>query len=55
MSVGGIDREHDFYGFNVTDAIGDTVEAEVIHPSVTKTVTLVIGDPYLRVRYRARR
>lgn len=53
VSVAGIDREHDFYGFNVTDAAGDTVEAEIIHPSVTKTVRLVIGDPYLRVRYRA--
>ena len=53
VSVAGIDREHDFYSFNVTDAAGDTVGAEVIHPNITKTVTLVAGDPYLRVRYRA--
>jgi hypothetical protein len=53
VSVGGIDREHDYYSFNVLTASGNTVEAEVIHPSVTKTISLTLGDPYLKVLYEA--
>ncbi|UCF05173.1 MAG: T9SS type A sorting domain-containing protein [bacterium] len=53
VSVGGIDRENDFYSFNVTDPVGNTVGAEIVHPSVTKTVSLTLGYPYLKVQYRA--
>jgi hypothetical protein len=53
VSVAGIDREHETYTFNVTTATGGTVEAEIIHPSVTKTVSLTLGDPYLKVQYQA--
>jgi len=53
VSVGGIDREHDLYSFEVVTATGSTVEARIIHPTVTKTVSLTIGNPYLKVQYRA--
>jgi hypothetical protein len=52
VSVGGSDRENDFYGFEVVSASGNTVEARIVHPSVTKTVSLTLGDPYLKVQYR---
>ena len=53
VSVGGSDKEHEFYGFQVIASSGDTVQAKIAHPSVTKTVTLALGDPYLDVIYRA--
>lgn len=53
VSVGGVDREHDTYSFQVITATGGTVEAKIIHPSVTRTVSLTSGDPYLKVQYRA--
>ncbi|MFZ1946073.1 MAG: FlgD immunoglobulin-like domain containing protein [bacterium] len=52
VSVGGIDREHETYAFQVVTATGATVEARIIHSSVTRTVTLTSGDPYLKVQYR---
>ncbi|MGQ9604443.1 MAG: T9SS type A sorting domain-containing protein [bacterium] len=54
VSVGGIDREHDLYSFEVTSASGSTVSAKIIHPQVTKTVSLTLGDPYLKIQYRAK-
>ncbi|RLI07319.1 hypothetical protein DRO42_08250, partial [Candidatus Bathyarchaeota archaeon] len=54
VSVGGIDREHDLYSFDVITASGNTVEAKIYHPSITKTVSLSYGDPYLKVQYRAK-
>lgn len=54
VSVAGIDREHDFYSFEVISPTGSTVSAKIIHPAVTKTVSLALGDPYLKVQYRAR-
>jgi hypothetical protein len=53
VSVSGLDREHETYTFNVIEPSDITVEAEIIHPSVTKTVSLASGDPYLRVQYRS--
>jgi hypothetical protein len=53
VSVGGIDREHDLYGFEVTSGSGNTVSAKVKNASVTRTVSLTLGDPYLRVQYRS--
>jgi hypothetical protein len=53
VSVGGIDREHDLYSFQVVTASGSTVEARIIHPNVTRKVSLTLGDPYLKVQYRA--
>ncbi len=52
VSVGGIDREHDLYGFSIVTPAGNTVQAEITHANVTKTVTLTVGDPYLKVQYR---
>jgi hypothetical protein len=52
VSVGGIDREHEFYSFSVVTATGNTVEAEITHPNVTRAVTLTLGDPYLKAQYR---
>jgi hypothetical protein len=53
VSVGGIDREHEIYSFDVVTATGNTVEARIYHPSVSRTVFLSLGDPYLKVQYRA--
>jgi hypothetical protein len=53
VSVAGIDREHDLYSFQVVAGSGNTVQARIIHPSVTRTVSLTLGDPYLKVQYRA--
>ncbi len=53
VSVGGIDREHDDYSFNVVSSSGTTVELELTHSggAVVKTVSLTLGDPYLDVIY----
>jgi hypothetical protein len=53
VSVGGADREHDTYSFQVITGSGTTVEAKLVHSSVTRTVSLTLGDPYLKVQYRA--
>ena len=53
VSVAGLDREHETYSFNVVTASGNTVEAEITHPSVSRTVSLTLGDPYLKVLYQA--
>ncbi|MFH1220244.1 MAG: FlgD immunoglobulin-like domain containing protein [Candidatus Eisenbacteria bacterium] len=52
VSVGGIDRESDLYSFQVVAGSGATVQAKVINPNVVRTVSLTLGDPYLKVQYR---
>ncbi|MBU1698570.1 MAG: hypothetical protein KJ970_04325 [Candidatus Eisenbacteria bacterium] len=52
VSIGGMDRENDLYGFEVVQASGDTVQIRLVHPAVQKTITVVSGQPYLRVTYR---
>ncbi|MCK4408742.1 MAG: hypothetical protein KAW67_01565, partial [Candidatus Eisenbacteria sp.] len=53
VSVGGIDREHDDYTFEVVSASGSTVELKLTHSggAVEKRVRLTSGDPYLDVIY----
>jgi len=53
VSVGGIDREHDLYSFQVVTGSGSTVQARIMNPSVTRTVSLTSGNSYLKVQYRA--
>ncbi|MFH1690321.1 MAG: FlgD immunoglobulin-like domain containing protein [Candidatus Eisenbacteria bacterium] len=53
VSVGGIDREHDDYAFEVVSASGSQVELKLTHGggAVEKRVRLSTGDPYLDVIY----
>jgi hypothetical protein len=53
VSVGGIDREHDDYAFDVLTSSGSTVSLKLTHSggAVEKTVSLSLGDPYLDVVY----
>ncbi|MCD4690011.1 hypothetical protein K8S17_00970, partial [bacterium] len=53
VSVGGIDREHDDYAFEVVLGSGTTVELKLTHSggAVEKTVSLTLGDAYLDVVY----
>lgn len=53
VSVGGIDREHDDYAFEVLSGSGSTVELRLTHSGgvVEKRVSLTSGDPYLDVVY----
>lgn len=53
VSVAGLDREHDLYSFQVLQATGDTVSLALVHPNVTKTVKLVLGNKYLDVVWDA--
>jgi hypothetical protein len=53
VSVGGINRENDFYTLEVVTATGLTVEGRAVHSGVTKTFSLTHGDPYLKAQYRA--
>jgi hypothetical protein len=54
VSVAGIDREHDLYTFNVVQgAPSATVLLEIVHPNVTRTVSLTQGDKYLDVVWDA--
>ncbi len=52
VGVSGIDRQHDYYTFEVVTATGPTVEANIVHSSVTKNVTLSYGDLHLKAQYR---
>lgn len=51
-SVAGQDRQAELYGLFVDVPSGGTVQGRLVHPSVTKTVSLTLGDPYLKVEYR---
>ena len=53
VSVGGIDREHDDYTFDVVSSSGGTVELAITHGEgvLEKRVKLSLGDPYLDVIY----
>ncbi len=53
VSVGGIDREHDYYYLSILSSSGSTVSLEIGHNDVpiVKTVSLTLGDPYLDVIY----
>jgi hypothetical protein len=53
VSVGGIDRENDFYNFDVITPSGTTVEARAYIGDVERTISLASGDPYLKVQYRS--
>ena len=55
VSVGGLDREHDQYSFEVVSGSGSDVELKLTHEggAVEKRVRLGIGDPYLDVIYDA--
>gem|GEM_PF-1273640 len=53
VSVGGINREYEFYSFEVITAAGGSVEARAYHPDVEKRISLTSGDLYLKVQYRA--
>ncbi|MBD3368264.1 MAG: hypothetical protein GF405_08885 [Candidatus Eisenbacteria bacterium] len=55
VSVGGIDRQHDDYSFEVLSGSGSTVSLRLTHSggAVEKTVSLTTGDPYLDVVYDA--
>jgi hypothetical protein len=55
VSVGGLDREHDPYSFQVVSASGPDVELRLTHDggAVEKRVKLHTGDPCLDVVYDA--
>ncbi len=55
VSVGGIDREHDLYDFEVISAAGTTVELGITHSDdvLEKRVKLSLGDPFLDIIYDA--
>jgi hypothetical protein len=53
VSVGGVDRENDTYTFQVVAGSGTTVQAKAVNSSVTRTISLALGDPYLKVQYRS--
>jgi hypothetical protein len=55
VSVGGIDREHDLYSFQVVSGSGSTVELRITHSggAVEKRVKLTLGNPYLDCIYDA--
>jgi hypothetical protein len=53
VSVAGLDREHDLYGFEIVQGLGTTVSLRITHPTVTKTISLTQGDKYLRVIWDA--
>ncbi|MDP6528585.1 MAG: FlgD immunoglobulin-like domain containing protein [Gemmatimonadota bacterium] len=53
VSVSGVDREHEPYAFQIVQGAGSTVSLELAHPSVTKTVSLTLGDKYLDIAYLA--
>jgi hypothetical protein len=55
VSVGGLDREHDTYAFQVVSGSGSDVELKLTHGggAVEKRVRLHSGNPYLDVIYDA--
>ena len=55
VSVGGVDREHDDYVFEVVSASGNDVELRITHNAgvVEKRVKLSLGDVHLDVIYDA--
>jgi hypothetical protein len=52
VSVGGLDRQHDDYSFEVVSSSGSTVELRLaLGGVVEKRVSLTLGEPYLDVVY----
>ena len=53
VSVAGVNREHDLYSLEIVQGSGTTVSLRLVHPNVTKTVSLTEGDKYLDVIWDA--